>query len=65
MFGNSKLDNHTIKCCAESDFFLPQTLADLEEHAHTCIKALELFTSHKGVAAKGYIHGLDMINRGR
>jgi hypothetical protein len=58
MFGNTELDD-------ESDFFLPQTLADLEEQICTCVKALELFTSRKGIAAEGYIHGLDMINRGR
>jgi hypothetical protein len=64
MFGNTESDDNAVKCYAESNFLLPQTLADLEEQTHTCIKALELFTSHKGVAAEGYIHGLDMINRG-
>jgi hypothetical protein len=65
MFGNTELDDDAVKYYAESDFFLPQTLADLEEQMHTCIKALELFTSRRGIAAEGYIHGLDMINRGR
>jgi hypothetical protein len=54
-----------VNCDVESAFFLPQTLDNLEEQTCTYVKALELFTSHKGVAAKGCIHGLDMINSGR
>jgi hypothetical protein len=40
MFGSTELDKEAIKYYAESDFFLPETLADLEEQIYTCVKAL-------------------------
>ena len=65
MFGHTELDEDAIKYYAESDFFLPETLSDLEEQIYTCVKALELFTERDGIAAEGFLHGLDMIQRGR
>jgi hypothetical protein len=65
MFGSTELDDEAIKYYAESDFFLPQSLADLEEQIYTCIKALELFTSRQGIAVEGYVHGMEMIRKGR
>jgi hypothetical protein len=65
MFGSTELDEEAIKYYAESDFFLPETLADLEEQIYTCVKALELFTEREGIAVEGYIHGLNMIQNGR
>jgi hypothetical protein len=65
MFGHAELDEEAIKYYAESDFFLPETLSDLEEQIYTCVKALELLTEREGIAAEGYLHGLDMIQKGR
>jgi hypothetical protein len=65
MVGHAELDEEAIKYYAESDFFLPKTLSDLEEQIYTCIKALELLTEREGIAAEGYLHGLDMIQNGR
>jgi hypothetical protein len=65
MFGHTELDDDAIKYYAESDFFLPQTLPDLEEQICTCIQALELFTSRKGIAVEGYLYGMSLIARGR
>jgi hypothetical protein len=65
MFGNTKLDEEVIKYYADSDFFLPKTLSDLEEQIYTCIKALELFTKREGIAVEGFLHGLEMIQKGR
>jgi hypothetical protein len=65
MFGHAKLDEEAIKNYAESDFFLPKTLSNLKEQMYTCVKALELLTEREGIAAEGYLHGLDMIQKGR
>jgi hypothetical protein len=65
MFGNTELDEEAIKYYAENDFFLPETLSDLEEQIYTCVKALELFTEREGIAVEGFLHGLDMIQKGR
>jgi hypothetical protein len=65
MFGNTELDDEAIKYYAESDFFLPKTLPDLEEQIFTCIQTLELFTSPKGIAVEGYLYGMALIARGR
>jgi hypothetical protein len=65
MFGSTELDDEAVRYYSESDFFLPETLSDLEEQIYTCIKTLELFTYREGVAVEGYIHGLSMIQRDR
>jgi hypothetical protein len=65
MFGHAELDEEAIKYYAESNFFLPETLSDLEEQIYTCVNALELLTKREGIAAEGYLHGLDMIQKGR
>jgi hypothetical protein len=65
MFGNAELDKEAIKYYAESDFFLPEMLADLKEQIYTCIKALELFTMREGIAVEGFIHGMKMVQRDR
>jgi hypothetical protein len=65
MFGHAELDEEAIKYYAESDVFLPETLSDLEEQIYTCVKALELLTEREGIAADGYLHGLNMIQKGR
>jgi hypothetical protein len=65
MFGNTELDEEAVKYYAESDFFLPETLADLEEQIYTCIKTLELFTEREGIAVEGFLHGMKMIQKDR
>jgi hypothetical protein len=65
IFGHTELDEEAINYYAESGFFLPKTLSDLEEQIYTCVKALELFTKIKGIAVEGFLHGLDMIQKGR
>ena len=65
MFGTAELDDDAIKYYAKSDFFLPETLSDLEEQIYTCIKALELFTGRESIAVTGFLHGLEMIQKDR
>jgi hypothetical protein len=65
MFGHAELDEDAIKYYAESDFFLPKTLSNLEEQIYTCVKAFKLLTEREGIAAKGFLHGLNMIQKGR
>jgi hypothetical protein len=65
MFGSTELDDEAVKYYAENDFFLPETLADLEEQIYTCIKTLELFTEREGIAVEGFLHGMKMIQRDR
>ena len=63
MFGKTKLDEETIKYYSKSNFFLPQTLADLEEQIYTCVKALDMFTVRDGIAGEGFLCGLKMIQK--
>jgi hypothetical protein len=65
MFGKIEIDDEAIKYYAESDFFLPQTMSDLEEQIQTCIQALELLTGRKSIAVEGYAHGLQMLQQNR
>jgi hypothetical protein len=65
MFGSTELDEEAVKYYAENDFFLPESLADLEEQIHTCIKTLELFTEQDGIAVEAFTHGFEMIQRDR
>jgi hypothetical protein len=65
MFGHAELDEEAIKYYAESNFFLSETLSDLDEQIYTCVKALKLLTEREGIAAEGYLHGLGMIQKGR
>jgi hypothetical protein len=64
MFGHAELDEEPIEYYTERGFFLPKTLSKLEEQIYTCGKALKLLTEREGIAAEGYLHGLDMIQKG-
>jgi hypothetical protein len=65
MFGSIELDKEAIKYYAESNLFLWETLLDLEGQIYTCIKTLELFTEREGITVEGFLHGLEMIQRGQ
>jgi hypothetical protein len=62
--GHAELDEEAINYYAESKFFLPKTLSDLEEQIYTCVNALDLLREREGIGAEGYLHGLDMIQKG-
>jgi hypothetical protein len=53
-FGDNKLSDEVVKFYAKGNFFLPTTFTDFMIQLETCFKTLELFTSQKGIAAKGY-----------
>jgi hypothetical protein len=65
MFGHAELDEEAIKYYAKSNFFLPKTLSGLEEQIYTCVKVLKLLTEREEIAAEGYLHTLNMIQKER
>ncbi len=54
MFGDNKLSDEVVKFYAKGNFFLPMTFPDFMIQLETCYRTLELFTSRKGIASKGY-----------
>lgn len=65
MFGNSELDDEAVKYYSANDFFLAESVADLEEQVYTCIRCLELFTDRKGIATVGFEYGLHLLQKDR
>lgn len=65
MFGDSKLDDESVKFFAKQDFFLAENLADLEEQLRTALDFLILLTSSRSIATDGYRYGLEFINTNR
>jgi hypothetical protein len=65
MFGDTKLDDEAVKYFAKQDFFLADTLADLEEQLKTTLDFLILLTREGSIALEGYEYGLKFINDNR
>jgi hypothetical protein len=65
MFGDTKLDDEAVKYFAKQDFFLAETLADLEEQLRTTLDFLILLTRRGSIALEGYEFGLKFINENR
>jgi hypothetical protein len=63
MFGNTELDEDSIKYFAKNDFYLADNLSGLEEQIYTCIKLLEKLTCKDGIASEGYRHGFETLGR--
>jgi hypothetical protein len=61
MFGDTTLDDKTIKLFAKLDFFLGGTYNEVEEQLRTTVEFLNLLTCKGGIAAKGYTHGLRFL----
>jgi hypothetical protein len=61
MFGNTKLDEESIKHFAKDDFCLANNLQGLEEQICTCIKLLEKLTCKGEMASEGYRRGFEML----
>jgi hypothetical protein len=65
MFGDTKLDDDAVKYFAKQDFFLADTMADLEEQLRTTLDFLILLTRKGSIAVEGYEYGLEFINDNR
>jgi hypothetical protein len=65
MFGSTELDDEAVKYYSQNDFFLAESIQDLEEQIYTCILCLELFTERRGVATAGYEYGLKLLQKDR
>jgi hypothetical protein len=65
MFGKSELDDEAVKYYSTNDFFLADSVADLEEQIYTCIRCLELFTDRRGIATVGFEYGLQILQKDR
>ena len=53
-FGDAKLSDKIVKFYAKGNYFLPTTFPDFMIQLETCYRTLELFTSRRGIASKGY-----------
>jgi hypothetical protein len=53
-FGDAKLSDEIVKFYAKGNYFLPTTFPDFMIQLETCFRTLELFTSRRGIASKGY-----------
>jgi hypothetical protein len=56
MFGDTKIDDESVKYYASQDFFLAHDLTSFESQLDTCISFLEMMTRPKGIATEGYRH---------
>jgi hypothetical protein len=65
MFGDLKLDDEAVKYFAKQDFFLADSLADLEEQLRTTLDFLTLLTRKGSIAVEGYEYGLQFIDENR
>ena len=65
MFGKAELDDEAVKYYSSNDFFLADSVADLEEQIYTCIRCLELFTDRRGIATVGFEYGLQILQKDR
>jgi hypothetical protein len=65
MFGDTKLDDDTVKFLAKKDFFLASTYNELLEQLQTTVDFLSLLTRTQGIACEGYSHGLSLLKEHR
>jgi hypothetical protein len=65
MFGESKLDDETIRFFVESEFFIAPKLAELEDQIVMGIKAMDLFTRTKSIGSDGLWYGLKLLQANR
>jgi hypothetical protein len=63
MFGDTEVDEDSVKYYAQHEFYLPHTATDLEIQLQTCISFLDTLTSKEGIASEGYAYGLKILKR--
>lgn len=63
MFGDTEVDEDSVKYYAQHEFYLPHTVMDLEIQLQTCISFLDTLTSKEGIASEGYAYGLKILKR--
>jgi hypothetical protein len=61
MFGESKLNDETIRFFAESEFFIASKLAELEDQIVMGIKTMDLFTRPKSLGSDKLRYGLKLL----
>jgi hypothetical protein len=65
MFGETKLDDESVRFYSKKDFFLAGSLPELEEQLRTAIEFLSLLTCERGIAVAGYNFGLRFLLENR
>jgi hypothetical protein len=65
MFRKSNLGDAAVKYYSTNDFFLADSISDLEEQIYTCIRGLELFTDRKGNTTAGFEYSLHILQKDR
>jgi hypothetical protein len=58
MFEDGHLNDDTIKYFAKHEFYLADSVENLEIQLNTCVKFLDLMTVPKGIASEGFARGL-------
>jgi hypothetical protein len=54
MFGETKIDDESVRYYASQDFYLASNPAEFEGQLETCILFLDLITQKDGIASEGY-----------
>lgn len=63
MFGDTEVDEDSVKYYASNEFYLAQTVTDLEIQLQTCIRFLDTMTANEGIASEGYTYGLKLLKK--
>jgi hypothetical protein len=58
VFGDGKLNDDTIKYFAKHEFYLADSVENLEIQLDTCVEFLGLMTVNRGIASEGFSRGL-------
>jgi hypothetical protein len=61
MFGDGKLNDDTVKYFAKHEFYLADSVKNLEIQLDTCVEFLDLMTVNRGIASKGFARGLQYL----
>ncbi len=63
MFGDTEVDEDSVKYYASHEFYLAQTVMELEIQLQTCISFLDTLTATEGIASEGYTYGLKLVKK--
>ena len=64
-FGDGKLDEETVKFCAENEFFIASDTTQLETQISTGVLLLELFTGRNSIATEACLVGWSVLQENR
>jgi hypothetical protein len=65
LFGDTKINEDTVRYFAKHEYYLSDSLENLEIQLETCVKFLDLLTAKGGIASAGYTEALYLIKSNR